>query len=303
MSRLKGIILIIVGSILWGLSGPMMEWVFGVTKMSVPFLLTIRLTVAGVLLLSFSLLAKKDIFAVWKSFPSAMQLILFSIIGVLGLQYAFLGAIDASNSVVATLFQFSAPIIVVSYISLKMKELPPRNQVIGIIGTLIGLFLLLTNGTLDSLLVSTKAIVFGIGLGFTYAFYTLYPTRLMKEWGILIILGWGMFIGGSVIGVAIQIWNSNEWVFFARVDITLMTIALIIFGTIAYAFFLASLSYISAVETSILSSVEPLTVMIVSVIWFGKTLENVQLIGVVLMLLFVTLLSLSGKKSEKMVIN
>ncbi len=95
----------------------------------------------------------------------------------------FLGAIDASNSVVATLFQFSAPIIVVSYISLKMKELPPRNQVIGIIGTLIGLFLLLTNGTLDSLLVSTKAIIFGIGLGFTYAFYTLYPARLMKEWG------------------------------------------------------------------------------------------------------------------------
>ncbi|MGR6010435.1 hypothetical protein ACT7CZ_31755, partial [Bacillus cereus] len=77
---------------------------FGVTNMSVPFLLTIRLIVAGVLLLSFSLLAKKDIFAVWKSFPSAMQLILFSIIGVLGLQYAFLGAIDASNSVVATLF-------------------------------------------------------------------------------------------------------------------------------------------------------------------------------------------------------
>lgn len=59
MSRLKGIILIIVGSILWGLSGPMMEWVFGVTNMSVPFLLTIRLIVAGVLLLSFSLLAKR----------------------------------------------------------------------------------------------------------------------------------------------------------------------------------------------------------------------------------------------------
>ncbi|MED3912803.1 hypothetical protein P4597_27345 [Peribacillus simplex] len=47
----------------------------------------------------------KDIFAVWKSSSSRIQLILFSIIGVLGLQYTFLGEIEESNSVVATLFQ------------------------------------------------------------------------------------------------------------------------------------------------------------------------------------------------------
>lgn len=82
--------------------------------------------------------------------------------------------------------------MIVIYVSLTGKAWPPGNQVTGIMGTLIGLFLLLTNGSIDSLLVSKKAIIIGIGLGLAYAFYTLYPARLMKEWGIF--LGWGTLI-------------------------------------------------------------------------------------------------------------
>lgn len=44
MTRVKGIAMIIIGSMFWGGSGPMMEWILGVTDISVPFLLTIRLT-------------------------------------------------------------------------------------------------------------------------------------------------------------------------------------------------------------------------------------------------------------------
>lgn len=251
---------------------------------------------SGSLLLVFLLISKKDIFSFWRSPSSIIQLILFSLIGVIGLQYTFIAAIDESNSVVATLFQFSAPILVAIYVSLILKKLPPRNQVIGIVGTLVGLFLLLTNGSLDSLVISSLAIIFGLGVGVTYAFYTLYPSRLMKEWGILIILGWGMLVGGIIVGVTIQVWNTDEWIHLAQTDVALMTILFIIFGTIAYILFLSSLRYISPTETSILSSMEPLTVMVVSVIWFGTILESVQLVGVVLMLIFVTWLSIGARK-------
>ncbi len=301
MLRVKGIAMIIIGSMLWGLTGPIMEWILGVTNISVPFLLTVRLTLSGILLLSILLMNKKNIFAVWKSPSSRIQLIIFSLIGILGLQYSFMASIDESNSIFATLFQFSAPIIIVIYVSLTGKEWPPRNQVIGIIGTLIGLFLLLTNGSIDNLLVSKKAIIIGIGLGLAYAFYTLYPARLMKEWGILMILGWGMVIGGIIVGAAIQVWNTDEWVDLAQTDVALMTIIYIILGTIAYFLFLSSLKFISPVETSILSSVEPLTVMVVSILWFGTTLTSVQLLGVFLMLTFVTWLSIGDRKRLKSV--
>lgn len=291
--------MIIFGSMLWGLTGPMMEWILRETDVSVPFLLTIRLTLSGILLLSFLLISKKDIFAVWRSRSSRYQLIVFSIIGLLGLQYTFMASVDESNSIIATLFQFSAPIIISIYMSLTLKQMPPSHQVIGIAGTLIGLFLLLTNGSINSLIVSTKAIFLGISLGLAYAFYTLYPARLMKSWGILIILGWGMLIGGLIVGMIIQVWNTDEWVHLAGMDVALMTIFYIIFGTIAYFLFLSSLKYISPVETSILSSVEPLTVMVVSILWFGTKLEGIQLQGVLLMLIFVTWLSIGDRKSIK----
>ena len=43
----------------------------------------------------------------------------------------------------------------------------------------------------ESLLISPKALIWGIGVGLTFAFYTLYPARLMKEWSVLLVVGWG----------------------------------------------------------------------------------------------------------------
>ncbi len=289
--------MIIIGSVLWGITGPIIEWILVHTNISVSFLLTIRLIVAGTCLLAFLFFRKVKIFDVWKTASYRNQLVLFSIFGMLGIQYTFVGAIEASDAVVATLLQFSAPIFIAIYVSLTNKKFPPRYQVVGITGTLAGLFLLLTNGSISSLLVSKEALLWGMALGLTYSFYTLYPSRLMKEWSILIIVGWAMLIGGIVLGVANQVWKSNEWATLADSNVVLMITILIFFGTIAFVLFLSSMKYISAVETSILSSVEPLSAMIVSVIWFGTMLQSVQLFGVLLMIIFVTWLSVGGKKA------
>lgn len=303
MERLKGIIMIISGGLLWGTTGPLLEWILDTKSISVPFLLTIRLTCGGILLLSFLYCKKQDIFSIWKMPSWRNQLIIFSIFGMLGIQYGFTATIEASNAVVATLLQFSAPIFVVAYVSLKHKTFPPRYQIIGIIGTLVGLFLLMTNGSFDQLLISTEALIWGLIVGLAFAFYTLYPARLMKEWSILIVVGWAMVIGGFILGVGNRVWSSNEWGILIEGIIPLVMVLLILFGTIAFVLFLSSMKYITAVEASILSSVEPLTAMIISVIWFGTLLKSVQLIGVLLMLLFVTWLSVGDrvKKSKRAV--
>ena len=297
MERLKGIIFIVLGSMLWGATGPLMEWLLDHTVLTVSFMLTIRLTVAGVLLLMYLLLTRQDIFSIWQQKIWSKQLLIFGIAGMLGVQYAFVAAINESNAVLATLLQFLAPIFVVAYVSLSLRKWPPRYQVLGIIGTLGGLFLLLTNASFDDLLVSRKALLWGVAVGLTFAFYTLYPARLMKEWSVLLVVGWGMLIGGLTLGIVSGIWQSNEWVVFTNLKIIGLMMALIFFGTIAFILFLSSMKYISAVETSILSSVEPLTAMIISVIVFSTSLGVWQLIGVLVMLICVTWLSVAGEKT------
>jgi len=297
MERLKGILFIITGAMLWGATGPLMEWLLNHTALTVSFMLTIRLSVAGIFLLTYLLLTGKDIISIWQQKFWSRQLITFGIIGMLGVQYAFVGAINESNAVLATLLQFLAPIFVVAYVSLSLKKWPPKYQVLGIMGTLIGLFLLLTNASFDSLLVSNKALLWGLAVGLTFAFYTLYPARLMKEWNVLLVVGWGMLIGGVTLGIISRVWQSNQWTVFADLKITGLMMALIITGTVAFILFLSSMKYITAVETSILSSIEPLTAMVISVIVFGTSLGLWQLVGVFVMLVCVTWLSIAGEKA------
>lgn len=104
----------------------------------------------------------KDVLRIWKLPAWRNQLLLFSIVGMLGVQFTFVKSIEESNAIVATLLQFLAPIFIVIYISVMQKKLPPKAQVIGIAGTLAGLFLLLTNGSFQTLMVSSTALVWGV---------------------------------------------------------------------------------------------------------------------------------------------
>lgn len=294
-TRSKGILLIILGSILWGATGPMMEWILNNTNLSVSFFLTVRLITAGLCILFFLAITGKKIFLIWTDISWLKQLVVFSVLGMLGVQYTFVAAIEASNASIATLLQFLGPVYIILFLSWKNKIFPPKYQIIGIIGTLIGLFLLLTNANMKVLLISKEALLWGLAVGVAFSIYTVYPARLMKEWGVLLIVGWGMLVGGVVLAGVTQVWKSDEWTHLTVFPINLIVVIIILIGTIAFILFLSSMKYITAVETSILSSIEPLTAMIISVFWFGQILGSWQYIGVIIMLLFVTWLSIAGE--------
>lgn len=288
--------MILVGSMFWGMTGPITEWLLVHAGMTSSFMLAVRLIVAGTLILAFLKIRKEPIFAIWKEATWRRQLLIFSIVGMLGLQYSFVLTIQESNAVVATLLQFLAPIFIVIYLSIRQKSLPPKSQVIGITGTLFGLFLLLTNGSLTSLLFSEKALYWGLIVGITYAIYTLYPVRLMNKWGVLTVVAWGMILSGIYSALIGRIWATDEWSLLKDPTIVWMMLALIVIGSAAFILFLNSMKYISAIETSVLSSFEPVTAMVISVIWLQMTLQIWQLTGIVLMLIFVAYLSIAGKK-------
>ena len=298
MLRAKGIMLIITGAMLWGSTGPLMEWILSNSELSVPFMLTIRLLVAGIGLLAFLKIKGTPLNPIWRQSFWFKRLIIFALFGMLGVQYSFVAAIEASDAVVATLLQFLAPIFVVIFVSWGLKKWPPKYQLFGIIGTLFGLFLLLTNGSFTHLLLSPVALAWGIAVGFSFAFYTLYPGSLMKEWGVLLVVGWSMLIGGVVLGIISRVWQSDEWSLLLDWKLSILLLTVIIIGTLAFVLFLSSMKYISAIETSILSSMEPLTAMVISVIWLQQVLGKWQLVGALVMLVCVTWLSIAGEKKK-----
>lgn len=299
MNRVKGIAMILSGASLWGATGPLMEWLFEAYGLSVSFLLTLRLTIAGILLLVFLKFKKVKILSVFHGGIWVRQLLIFSVLGMLGVQYSFVSSIETSNAVVATLFQFLAPVYLILFISMRHKKFPPKYQLIGMIGTMAGLFLLLTNGRLDELAISGIALFWGVMVGLAFAFYTLYPGRLMEEWGVLLIVGWSMLFGGIFLGVVNPVFKSADWPLLAQPGVSLGILAVIIIGTLAFVLFLSSMRFILPVEASILSAFEPLTAMVISALWFGQFLAPIQLAGAAIMLVFVTWLSLAGTETAK----
>src|SRR5690606_29313291 len=138
MDRIKGISLIVLGAAFWGATGPLAEVLFLNNGITVSFMLSLRLLVAGILLLTFLSFTKGSIFSIWKSKAWARDLIIFSIIGMLGVQYSFNATIRESNAVFGTLIQFLGPIFIVTYVSIIVRKWPPKSQVFGILGTLVG---------------------------------------------------------------------------------------------------------------------------------------------------------------------
>ncbi|PEE39286.1 DMT family transporter [Bacillus pseudomycoides] len=296
--RRLGLIMIITGATLWGLSGPMIQWLFHHTKVSSIDFLVIRLLLAGVFILCFLLTKKQNIFRIWQHPSHLLQLIIFSILGMLGAQYAFIETVHISNAVTATLFQFLGPVLITIYVAIQYKKLPSTMQVLAIVAALTGTYFIITNGSAQNIVLSKEAILFGLLTAIGFAFYTLHPASLIKHWGTTLIIGWGMLIGG----IALFIYNhSFEWKQLSQ-TFTLQTLSMLILiivsGTLSFLLYIGSLKYLSATETSILSSIEPLVAAIVSITWLKESFGAYQLLGGVCIVIAVIFLTMPEKEAE-----
>ncbi|USK97585.1 DMT family transporter [Bacillus tropicus] len=299
-SRRIGLIMIITGATLWGLSGPMIQWLFQHTNVSSIDFLTIRLLLAGLFILSFLLIKKQNIFQIWKHPRHSIQLIIFSILGMLGAQYAFIETVHISNAVTATLFQFLGPVLITIYVAFEQRKFPASMQLLAIITALTGTYFIITNGSIENIVLSKEAIIFGLLTAIGFAFYTLHPASLIKECGTTIVIGWGMLIGGIALLIFNRSfgWSQLSQTFTPKTFSMLILILIIISGTLSFLLYIGSLKYLAATETSILSSIEPLVAAIVSIAWLNESFGAYQLLGGVCIILSVIFLTMPQKENE-----
>ena len=113
---------------------------------------------------------KKEIFSIWKQRSDATKMILFGLFGMLAVQYTYFASIKEGNAAVATLLQYLAPIFITVYLLFKWNVRPSKIDFISITLSLVGTFLLLTNGSVHNLAVSTPAIIWGFYLDYLSLF-------------------------------------------------------------------------------------------------------------------------------------
>ncbi|MFT8341751.1 MAG: EamA family transporter [Clostridium beijerinckii] len=288
--RIKGIILVIIGAMLWGISGTAAQYLFQKKGFSPEWLVVIRLLSSGIILLLYTFMkGEQNIWEVWKSKNDALSLIFFSVLGMLGVQYTYFAAIKYGNAATATILQYSSPVIITCYLAIRNKKIPKLKEIIAIGLAMLGTFFIITKGNIHSISISRLALFWGIASAFAAAFYTLQPRLLLRKWGSILVVGWGMLIGGIAFSFIEQPWNcTGIW----STNSILAIIFVVLFGTlIAFTCFLESLNYIKPTESSILSSAEPLSAAILSVLWLHEELGISQWIGTACIITTIIILS------------
>lgn len=224
-SKISGIVLVLTGAICWGIGGTVSQKLFQLDGIEVNWYVTVRLLIAGLPLLVIQSFTngRFQIFDVWRNKKTAGQLIIFGLVGMLTVQYTYMASIKHGNSAVATLLQYLSPIMIMIYIALRKQSVLTRNDLACAVLALSGCFLLLTNGSLTRLSVSSLAVIWGLLSGVSAAFYTLYAVQLIKKFDSLVVVGWAMIIGGLGMSFIHPPWKMN----FA--NITLETYGYLIF--------------------------------------------------------------------------
>jgi drug/metabolite transporter (DMT)-like permease len=288
--RTKGILLVLIAATSWGVSGTVAQYLFHQQGFSTNWLVVIRLLLAGLGLLLFAhIVGKQNIWSIWKNKQNLLQLVLFGIIGMLGVQYTFFMAIEHGNAATATVLQYLAPVLIALYFCFRTKSLPVKHEVMAIVFALGGTFLLVTKGNIHSLSISGSAFGWGILSAFALAFYTLYPVKLLSKWGTTLTVGWGMMIGGIGLSIFHPPWKfEGHWS-----PASFMAVAFVVLvGTlIAFLCFMESLKYIKASEASLLACIEPLSAAFLAVAWLHVPFGPIEWLGALSIIATIFILS------------
>lgn len=298
-SRFLGIILAILGASFWGLGGTVSDYLFKQQNIDINWYVTARLLISGFLLLTiFKILnPRQSIFIVFRNVTNTIQLLIFSTLGMLLVQYAYMASIIYGNAAIATLLQYIAPVYIILWFIILKKETFKLFDVIAILLTLTGTFLLLTNGSLDSLMVSSSSMIWGIISGLSLAFYTIYASNLLSKFPAILIVGWAMLISGILMNFKAPIWQFT----ISQIDISVILYLAfgIILGTaMAFFFFIKSLNYLSAKETTLFGTIEPVMAIVASALWLKVVFLPFQLLGIVLIIILILALSLKKDKER-----
>ncbi len=286
----KGAILTLLGATCWGLSGVLGEYLLNISKIDSTWVIANRLFYAGIVLVIILFLKdKKNLINVFSDKKDILRLLNFSFFGLLICQGAYFLAIKYTNAGMATVLQYTGPVMIMTYYCVIGRRWPMAHEVIAIATSLFGTILMATHLDFSKLNISTLGLFWGLFSAIGLASYNISSISLTKKYGVMPIMAWGLLIAGSVVyfGTGSNYIPSN----FSLMDFLCIT-GVIIVGTImSFSLYLEGVRLIGAVTGSIIGCFEPIAAIVFSFLLLGTTFGLIDIIGAAFILSAVVVLS------------
>jgi drug/metabolite transporter (DMT)-like permease len=290
-------LLAVFAASLWGISGACAHYVFEQKGIRIDWLVTVRLLIAGVLLLLLAWWQRpSQVMAVWRPAHSARQVLAFGVLGMLGVQYTYFAVIEHSNAAIGTVLQYLGPTVIAVYLAVVYRRRPARRELVAIVLAMLGTLLLVTHGEWGVLQISLEGLLWGLSSAVALAFYTVQPVALLKRLDSAVVVGWGMLIGGLTFMGWSQPWHiSGIW----DSGTYLAVLFIVVLGTLVpFYCYLLAVKTIGPQRTSLLACAEPLSAAFVSVVWLNVEFGWLDVLGSLCIVLTIYLLARSKQSGS-----
>ncbi|MBM6947368.1 DMT family transporter [Mordavella massiliensis] len=292
---LRGMSIALIGGVFWGLAGVFGQYLFEHNRTNARWLVSVRLLIAGALLLATVIMKQRDSFwKIWTNRRDAVSLLLFSVLGMAGCQLSYYTAVELSNAGTATVLQYTAPVIILTYDAVRSRRRPKGYELAALLLALGGTFILATHGNPGSMALSPEALLWGIGSAVMMAVYNLLPGKLMKKYGTFCVIGWGMLVGGIFLSAFTRPWHvAGQW---DLRGVGAIAVVIVVGTVLSFSFYMEGVRLIGAPRASLLASVEPVTATIASALFMHVVFVGMDVAGIFCILAAVLLLSAPGLK-------
>ena len=286
IKEMQGYVLITVASILWGTLGILakLSFEYGILPET---LIALRLAISFATLSVVLALFSKGSFKVRKT-----DVLLFLIFGVFATalqRISYFYAVDLTTATVAAILFYTYPVFVTISASFYLKEKITARELLAIILTFSGVALVVRIYDASSLEVNLVGIIFGLLSSFLFALYFMITKKLRNRYASWTLILYGDGIGLLTLTPVISLYIPQIMIFPLQLWLLIFTIAWIP-SLLAYLLYSYALKHVKASKGSILSVIEPLSAALFSTIFIGESLENPQIVGIVLALIGVVLL-------------
>ena len=287
MNRTIALILVGLAGGMWASSGIAVQDFFIHSNKSAMDLTNIRMIMAGLFLLLIASLhgSLKRSLRILNFKPRLwIDTAIYGIAGVALMQFTYFQAISIGGAAATTVIQYSCPAFVVIFDSLYYRRFPSRGEIIAVILAMVGVFMLVTGGNIDKLIVPLACILWSLASGAFFAFSAIFPKHLFEtRVDQYFLTSVGMLIGGLFTFLLV---DEINWMPFFETETFFDVAWIVLFGTVgAFLLFNIGLVYLTPEEASVTAAMEPVASVIISYFVFGTMFGLIESIGILLVIL------------------
>ena len=226
-----------------------------------------------------------------------MPLLIFALFGSALCQYSYYTAVQYANVAFATVLCYCSPVVILLWTILSGRKRPKLYEAASVALVVLGAFVCVTHGNIHTLAVPLRGAVWGFVCAICFAFYTLSPRKLMARFDVLAVTGWGMLLGGVAMLLVFRPWTISGVVYSGKLLILFASVVLV--GTVlSFGLFQSGCSIVGGLAASVLSSVEPIGSVVISVLFLDTAFSWLDLLGFALILVTIPLMAVGNAKHQ-----